>query len=185
MPDIPVHVTQRGLNRNAVFAEEEDHLAFLENLVKAKIVHGCKVHAYVLMTNHYHLLVTPPDGRSLSAMMQTIGRHFVPYMNRKYGGSGTIWEGCFKASLVQSEHYFLNCMRYIEMNPVVAQMVETPVNYRWSSYLHNTQGEEPFWLDEHEEYLNLGNTSANRQQIEGLLNKKVGYSRRGRPWKKH
>ncbi len=115
------------------------------------------------MTNHYHLLVTPPDSYSLSAMMQTMGRHFVPFIHNKYGGSGSIWEGRFKASLVQDETYFLNCMRYIEMNPVSANMVALPEDYTWSSFKHNALGDEPYWIDEHTEYLALGSTSKARQ----------------------
>ncbi|MGH8369364.1 MAG: transposase, partial [Gammaproteobacteria bacterium] len=99
--------------------------------------YGCAVHAYVLMTNHVHLLVTPDRKDSVTLMMQYIGRHYVPYINATYGTSGTLWEGRYKASLVQDEHYLLTCMRYIELNPVRAGMVRSPGHYRWSSYRSN------------------------------------------------
>ncbi len=164
LPNIPVHVVQRGLSKDPVFFEDDDYHAFLDWLVKAKTKHGCAVHAFVLMTNHYHLLLTPPDKKSLSSMMQMIGRHYVPYINHKYGRSGTLWEGRYKANMVQDGYYFLATMRYIEMNPVTAKMVTHPEEYAWSSHARNAYGGKLAWIESHNEYLALGSKPDQRQQ---------------------
>ena len=120
LPGVPVHVIQRGNNRQPVFFGPDDYRFYLERLREASLAHGCRVHAYCQMTNHIHLLVTPEDRDSISAALQALGRRFVPYINHAYGRSGTLWEGRFKASVVQQDAYLLACCRYIEINPVRA-----------------------------------------------------------------
>jgi putative transposase len=155
IPGIPQHVIQRGNNREPCFLAEEDYGRYLQDLKETATKHGCRIHAYVLMTNHVHLLVTPLKEHAISATMQALGRRFVYYINKTYRRSGTLWEGRFKASLVDSEAYLLTCMRYIEMNPVRANMVSHPGEYRWSSYAANAQGKVDPVLTPHPLYLAL------------------------------
>jgi putative transposase len=162
LPGIPVHAVQRGHSREPVFYEDGDYQAYLYWLGEAARRYGCAIHAYVLMTNHVHVLVTPADEDGISQMMQYVGRRYVPYINRTYGTSGTLWEGRYKASLVQEEAYLLTCMRYIELNPVRADMVKSPAHYRWSSYRSNGQGKEDKLLTPHETYMALGRTLEKR-----------------------
>jgi len=155
-PDVPIHVVQRGHNREPVFFEEADYLEYLFWLKAAALKHEVKIHAYVLMTNHIHLLATPFDEKSLGLMMQAVGRRYVPYVNHKYGKSGSLWEGRYKANLVDAETYLLTCMRYIELNPVRAAMVTRPENYAWSSYSANALGQADDLISPHLVYLALG-----------------------------
>ena len=127
---------QRGVNREPCFFAEEDYGCYLHWLKTAATDYHCAIHAYVLMTNHVHLLVTPDEPDGLSRMMQSVGRRYVQYVNRIDKRTGTLWEGRFKSSVVQEAHYFLVCCRYIELNPVRAGMVTDPGQYRWSSYRH-------------------------------------------------
>ena len=140
LPDVPVHVVQRGNNRQAVFFDDSDYRAYLSWIREGCERYGCEIHAYVLMTNHVHLLATPQATNSISRMLQYVGRRYVPYINHTYGRTGTLWEGRFKASLIHAEGYLLTCYRYIELNPVRAQMVEAPELYRWSSFRANALG---------------------------------------------
>ena len=140
IPGIPLHIVHRGHNRSAVFFEDEDYLAYLGWLKQAASRYRCHVHAYVLMTNHIHILATPEDNDGVTQMMQYVGRYYVSYINQKYGRSGSLWEGRYKASLVQEEAYLLRCMRYIESNPVRAGKVTSPLDYRWSSHHRNANG---------------------------------------------
>ena len=133
LPGQPQHVIQRGNNRQPIFATTRDYEFYLEKLLKASKEHECQIHAYVLMTNHVHLLVTPTKIDGLSKMMQMLGRYYVQYFNYNYQRTGTLWEGRYKACLISSEQYLLTCMRYIELNPLRAQMVEEPGQYRWTS----------------------------------------------------
>lgn len=160
--EMPVHVVQRGHSREPVFFEDGDYHAYLGWLKESAQRYHCAVHAYVLMTNHVHLLVTPDRKDGVTLMMQYIGRRYVPYINATYGTSGTLWEGRYKASLVQDEHYLLTCMRYIELNPVRANMVRTPGHYRWSSYRSNAAGQPQSFITPHPEYKALGRTAARR-----------------------
>ncbi|HEY5604444.1 MAG TPA: transposase [Gammaproteobacteria bacterium] len=162
LPGIPAHVVQRGRSREPVFFEDSDYQAYLNWLEEAAERYGCAIHAYVLMTNHIHLLATPKDQESISRMMQYTGRRYVPYINHSYGTSGSLWEGRYKASLIHDEQYLLACMRYIELNPVRADMVTAPGHYRWSSYRHNAQGKDDTLVAEHPLYTSLGKTKANR-----------------------
>ena len=153
---IPWHVIQRGNNRSACFYAEEDYRRYLETLHEQATQHGCAIHAYVLMTNHVHLLLTPnrPDGVAL--LMKHLGQRYVQYINRTYRRSGTLWEGRFRSCLTQSEDYVLSCYRYIELNPVRADMVRHPRDYCWSSYRANGEGYPDPVITPHEEYLRLG-----------------------------
>ena len=121
---VPQHVVQRGHNRNASFFAESDYLYYLDALTIAAAKYGARIHAYVLMTNHVHLLITPDREDALSLTMQSVGRRYVRHINKEYRRSGTLWGGRFKSSLIQSERYLLTCSRYIELNPVRAGMVE-------------------------------------------------------------
>lgn len=161
--DIPVHVVQRGNNREAIFFDEEDYRAYLNWLKEGASRYGCAIHAYVLMTNHTHILVTPSTRESVSRLLQYVGRRYVPYVNHQYGRSGTLWEGRFKASLIDAETYLLACYRYIELNPVRAGMVASPGDYGWSSYKANALGHNDSLLTGHPLYLALGADAETRQ----------------------
>ena len=128
------HIIIRGNNREPVFNAEEDYRFFLDKLADAAKKHQCDIHAYVLMTNHVHLLATPHKAESIAKMMQMLGRYYVQYYNYTYQRTGTLWEGRYKASLIDSEQYALLCYRYIELNPLRANMVKHPSEYPWSSY---------------------------------------------------
>ena len=160
---MPCHVIQRGNNRNACFYVEQDYLFYLECLRDACERYRVAVHAYVLMTNHVHLLMTPENAEGISRVMQSVGRRYVQYINLEYRRSGTLWEGRHKASLVDAENYLLICMRYIELNPVRANMVEHPEDYRWSSFRFNAQGESSVFLSPHPVYLMLDVDMAQRR----------------------
>ncbi|HEC13755.1 MAG TPA: transposase [Acidiferrobacteraceae bacterium] len=162
LPDIPAHIAQRGHSREPVFFEDSDYRVYLDWVAEAANRYRCAVHAYVLMTNHVHILATPQDKHGISLMMQYIGRHYVPYINHSYGTSGSIWEGRYKASLVSDDQYLLACMRYIELNPVRANMIDLPAHYRWSSYRANAQGKVDELITTHPLYLSLGRTVSSR-----------------------
>ena len=163
LPGLPQHVIQRGNNREPCFYTTADYRYYLQVLGEALVQQGCQLHAYVLMTNHVHLLVTPGVNHGLSRLMQATGRNYVQYVNRTYRRSGTLWEGRFKASLIDSDAWLLACMRYIEMNPVRAGMVSHPAAYRWSSYRANARGVNNPLLTSHGLYLALGNIPPARQ----------------------
>lgn len=139
LPGMAQHVIQRGNDRQACFFQETDYLRYLQDLHEAALHQACSIHAYVLMTNHVHLLVTPRTEGGVSRMMQALGRRYVRYVNDSSGRTGTLWEGRYKASLVDDERYVLACYRYIELNPVRAGMVAAPDEYRWSSHAANAQ----------------------------------------------
>ncbi|MGZ8256644.1 MAG: REP-associated tyrosine transposase [Gallionella sp.] len=163
IPNQPQHLIVRGNNRSAIFCADADYRFYLEKLQLACSTHGCKVHAYVLMTNHVHLLITPQEEHSLSKTIQMLGRYYVQYYNYTYQRTGTLWEGRYKASLIDSEAYLLTCMRYIELNPVRAGMVSHPSEYPWSSYRHNALGEESALVTPHLEFLRLDKLTEARQ----------------------
>ena len=163
LPGQPQHVIQRGNNRQATFRTEDDYLFYLDKLSEAADKHQCDIHAYVLMTNHVHLLVTPHTKEGIAKMMQTLGRYYVQYFNQHYKRTGTLWEGRYKATLIDTEHYLLTCMRYIELNPVRAKnMVTHPSKYPWSSYHHNALGQQDKLITEHGEYKRLDIIKENR-----------------------
>ncbi len=142
LADIPHHIVQRGNNRDACFYSDQDYLFYLECLQEYAELTRCSIHAYVLMTNHVHLLVTPQTTDGIGVMMRRLGQRYVQYINRTYKRSGTLWEGRYKSCITSEEAYVLACYRYIELNPVAAGMVTHPADYPWSSYRANAQGDE-------------------------------------------
>ena len=163
LPGQPQHVILRGNNRSIIFVAEEDYHFFIECLQKAAEQHGCAIHAYVLMTNHVHLLLTPEREDSIGKALQSLGRRYVQYFNYTQKRTGTLWEGRYKATLIDSERYLLTCYRYIELNPVRANMVEHPREYRWSSYLSHAEGKLDQLIAEHALYVALGKEKEERQ----------------------
>jgi putative transposase len=164
LPSIAWHIIQRGNNRAVCFFAEEDYLFYRHHLRELAARFGCAIHAYVLMTNHVHLLLTPAKADGASLLMKHLGQRYVQYINRSYQRSGTLWEGRFRSCLAQSEDYVLACYRYIELNPVRAAMVRQPQDYRWSSYAANAQGKADALLTAHEQYLRLGKDEARRRE---------------------
>ncbi|BFM13623.1 transposase [Simiduia litorea] len=156
------HIIQRGNNRDACFFDERDYAFYLQQLQQSAKQFNVAVHAFVLMTNHVHLLVTPTTADGCSKMMQSLGRKYVRYINISYQRSGTLWEGQYKSTLVDSELYFLTVSRYIELNPVRAGMVEAPGDYPWSSFRANGMGKSIQLLTQHSCYRALGRTDAQR-----------------------
>ena len=169
LPGVPCHVIQRGNNREATFFAQHDYQFYLECLHDATQRYEVKVHAYVLMTNHVHILMTPARSESISLTMQSIGRRYVQYINKRYRRTGTLWEGRHKASVVDAENYLLACSRYIELNPVSANMVRRPAKYPWTSYRCNAHGESCALISPHETYCRLGTDSISRQQAYAAL----------------
>lgn len=161
---IPQHVIQRGNNRQACFGSEEDLAFYASCLKEYSEKFSVLVHAWVFMTNHVHLLMTPQKENGVSLLMQALGRRYVQFFNHQYKRSGTLWEGRFKSSLVQSERYFLVCQRYIELNPVRANMVSDPADYKWSSYQCSALGKRSELFSPHPEYLALGSDDQLRQE---------------------
>jgi len=160
---VPLHIVQRGHSRQPCFYAAADYQAYLEWLGDSARRTGCHIHAYALMTNHVHLLITPGDAHAISQMMVSLGRRYVPYINAAYQRTGTLWEGRYKASLIQSDAYLLACMRYIELNPVRAGLCSDPAHYRWSSYRANALGETTALLTPHPLYATLASIDASRQ----------------------
>lgn len=159
---IPMHITQRGNNRCTVFLDGEDFHHFKQTLYEAFAELGIALHAYVLMSNHYHLLLTAPAPGLLASAMRRIGARYVPYYNWKHGRTGSLWEGRFKSCLVDNERYFLNVQRYIELNPVRAGIVDRVENYRWSSIHSNLGNISESMVTPHYCYLGLGSSLAHR-----------------------
>jgi putative transposase len=163
VPNQPHHIIQRGNDRQSIFRDTADYLAFLNWLRDASRQFKVAIHAYVLMTNHLHLLASPSDEQGLSKMMQWIGRHYVPYFNHKYERTGTLWQGRYKATVIDSERYLMTCCRYIELNPVRAGMVVAPADYSWSSYMHHIGIKPDSIITDHPLYWALGNTPFERE----------------------
>jgi len=175
---IPQHVIQRGNNRQACFASEQDFVAYATWLKDYSTKHKVDIHAWVLMTNHVHLLCTPRATNAVSLMMQSLGRQYVRYFNFSYKRTGSLWEGRFKSCLVEEENYLLHLYRYIELNPVRAGMVKQPSDYSWSSYQINALGKDSNLCTAHPLYLALASKSEERcanyrelfkYQVEGKL----------------
>lgn len=160
---IPQHVIQRGNNRQVCFADEQDFASYAGWLKSYSKKYQVDIHAWVLMTNHVHLLCTPRGQNAVSHMMQSLGRHYVRYFNFSYKRTGTLWEGRFKSCLVQEETYLIQLYRYIELNPVRAGMVEQPSDYVWSSYPINALGKVSELCTPHTVYLALGKDANERQ----------------------
>lgn len=170
IPGIPQHVITRGVDKQAVFFHEQDYELYLKALQDSATTNECLIHAYVLMTNHVHLLVTPERERSLPLMMQAMGKNYVQRLNAHYGRTGTLWEGRYKASLVQDSRYLLTCQRYIELNPVRAGIVAGPGEYPYSSYAYHAVGSEDATITAHACYLELAvNSSARKRAYRRLF----------------
>lgn len=159
----PHHVIQRGNNRQAIFhdaADRERYLALLREIAAAQ---GIAVHAYALMPNHVHLLVTPQAGDGISRFMQALGRRYVRWFNDRHGRTGTLWEGRFRSTVVDADRYLLACMRYIELNPVRANLCSAPEHYPWSSFAHHAGLRVDPLVTDHALFWGLGNTPYERQ----------------------
>jgi putative transposase len=162
-PGHPHHVIQRGNNRQEVFHDAVDCERFLSLLGELAPAHDVAVHAYVLMPNHVHLLMTPRDATGISRLMQALGRRYVSWFNKRHSRTGGLWEGRFRASVLESERYLFACSRYIEMNPVRAGLVTDPADYRWSSFAHHVGLRPEPLIREHALVWSLGNTPYERQ----------------------
>tara|TARA_R110002167_G_scaffold45324_4_gene136324 strand:- start:4367 stop:5059 length:693 start_codon:yes stop_codon:yes gene_type:complete len=182
---IPQHIIQRGVDRQLCFGCEADFKAYLHWLKVYSEKHQVSIHAWVLMTNHVHLLCTPKSADGISKMMQSLGRSYVRYFNYHHQRTGTLWEGRFKASLVNASEYLLNLYRYIELNPVRANMVKNPADYVWSSYQCNALGRKSPLLTPHDLYLELDSNPTVRQglyrslftnHVEGALLEDIRYA---------
>ena len=165
LPGFPQHVMQRGVNRQAVFFQPGDYELYRQALAESAEQSECQVHAYVLMSNHTHLLITPGTRRSLPTLMQAMGRFYVQAINKKYDRTGPLWQGRYKASLVQDDLYLLTCQRYIELNPVRAGMVTAPGDYPYSSYARNAHGTEDDLVTPHPIYESLATEPQNRLAV--------------------
>ena len=164
MAGVPQHVIQRGNNKKACFFDEQDYKVYLAKLKEYSLKLGVSVHSFVLMTNHVHLLLTPTEGNGVSRLMQSLGRYYVRYINKKYERTGTLWEGRYKSTIIDTEKYLLTVSQYIEMNPVRADMVEQPVEYPWSSFRANALGIPISLITPHEVYERLAKTDKTRQK---------------------
>ena len=162
LANIPQHIVQRGNDRQPCFFTDVDRMRYLQDLREIALREGCNVHAYVLMTNHVHLLMTPAASGQVSRVMQSLGRRYVRYINDRYRRTGTLWEGRYKSSLVDRETWLLHCYRYIELNPVRARMTADPSDYAWSSHAHNAFGRDDPLIHPHPAYLSLGSTDDER-----------------------
>ena len=169
LPGIPLHVIQRGDNRQPCFLDNQDKLRYLGYLHAALVAAPCQLHAYVLMSNHVHFLLSPLEVSDLSLLMKMLNQRYAQYFNWRHGRTGSGWEGRYKSCLVQGEQYLLTCQRYIELNPVRAGIVVLPGQYRWSSYRGNAQGRLDDLLTPHPVYMSLGATLPERQKIYQLL----------------
>jgi putative transposase len=163
VPTLPLHIIQRGNNRTPCFAGEADYLVYLSLLQQYAGETACQIHAYVLMTNHVHLLLSSGGATGPSVLMRRLGQHYVQYFNRRHQRSGTLWEGRFRSCIVDHDRYFLTCQRYIELNPVRAGMTRDPGSYPWSSYRANAMGEASPLITPHLVYMGLGTHDTERR----------------------
>lgn len=159
----PHHVIQRGNDRGSIFGDAQDHGRYLEALREVTKAQSIAVHAYVLMPNHVHLLMTPPDAVAIGRAMQAIGRRYVRWFNDRHARTGALFEGRYRSTLVEADRYFLACMRYIELNPVRAGIVQHPEQFPWSSFRHHAGVLADSAITDHALYWSLGNTPFERQ----------------------
>ncbi|MBL1275948.1 MAG: transposase [Ectothiorhodospiraceae bacterium] len=164
IPGVPWHIIQRGNNRSDCFYADKDYKFYLYHLKELSEKFCCDVHSYVLMTNHVHLLLTPKEEDSAAKLMKNLGQRYVQYINRTYKRSGTLWEGRFRSCLTQSDEYVMACYRYIELNPVKANMVNHPRDYRWSSYKANAEGKKNDLITPHNQYLQMDHRILERRK---------------------
>ena len=169
VPGYPHHIIQRGNNRQAIFASPKDYQVLLGLLQEHAAAHRVAIHAYVLMSNHFHLLATPETAEGIPMLMQAVGRRYVRYFNSKSGRTGTLWEGRYKSTLIQAERYLLTCMAYLDLNPVRAGLVNEPAAYSWSSHAHYIGRSTDRLLTPHPLYWELGNTPFSREAAYGAL----------------
>ena len=160
---VPLHIVQRGHNREPCFFAEADYHTYLHWLGEALQKERCALHAYALMSNHVHLLLTPKCAESVPRLIIALGRRYVPYINTTYRRTGALWDSRYKSSLIQAETCLLACQRYIELNPVRAALVDDSAHYRWTSYRANALGQENAHLTPHPVYLALGRDDKQRQ----------------------
>ena len=163
-PGLPVHIVQRGNNRQDCFLTAGDRLRYLGQLQQSSTRYAVQVHAYVLMSNHVHLLVTSSTETGVSRMLQYLGRCYVSSFNRIHQRTGTLWEGRFRSSVIDSERYLFACYRYIELNPVRAGLVENPADYPWSSYRTNALGARNPVVQPRREWIEMGSSPDRRQR---------------------
>ena len=163
--NVAQHVIQRGNNRQVCFANEDDMKAYVTWLKDYSKKYEVEIHAWVLMSNHVHLLCTPRLENGVSRMMQSLGRMYVHYFNRTYNRTGGLWEGRYRSCVVESESYLIHVYRYIELNPVRAGMVDDPADYSWSSYQCNGLGKESGLRTPHSVYLEISSDKANRLEV--------------------
>jgi putative transposase len=163
LPGYTYHVVQRGNNRQACFFDAADYVLYLDLMRDAMHRYGVSIHAYCLMTNHIHLLLTPETTDSISDFSRSVGSRYAQSINKKYLRTGSLWEGRHKSSAVDSIGYLLKCYRYIELNPVVADMVEQPQEYPWSSYKANAWGDKNSLVIPHDCYLELSRDAESRR----------------------
>lgn len=165
LANVPIHLIQRGHNRHACFFSDKDYWVYLQWLQLHAVDAGCTIHAYVLMSNHIHLLLSAATPTGPAVMMKAQNERYVRHINRTYRRTGTLWEGRFRSCLTQEEDYFLTCQRYIELNPVRAGMVAHPADYSWSSYRANAEGIPDPLVQPHALYEGLGNDTLQRQAV--------------------
>lgn len=163
LPGYLQHVIIRGNNRQVIFVAEDDYLFYLELLSEAASKYRCSIHAWVLMTNHIHLLMTSTEVGAIGKVIQSVGRRYVQYFNYCYKRTGTLWEGRYKSTIVDTERYALTCYRYIEMNPIRAGMHVYSEDYRWSSYQYNAMGLDDNIVTPHPAYLSLADDAPARR----------------------
>lgn len=163
LPGFVHHVIQRGNDRQLIVRDDSDRLFLLGLVMDQAVAHQVAVHAYVLMDNHFHLLLTPSTVDGLPQMMQAVGRRYVRYFNDRHGRTGTLWEGRYRSTLIQTERYLLACMAYLDLNPVRAGLVAQPKDYPWSSYRHYAGVSPARGLTPHAIYWEMGNTPFARE----------------------
>lgn len=162
IPGYPIHALQRGVNKAPCFFVQRDYELYLALLDELAPLFGCAIHAYALMTNHVHLLLTPGEPGNVSVLMKHLNQRYVQYVNRKHGRCGTLWQGRFKGCLIDSEAYLMECYRYVDLNPVRAGLVTSPELYPWSSYRTNALGKPSTIVVPHERYLALARADEDR-----------------------
>lgn len=165
IPGVALHIRQRRVDGRPCFLEDSDYFVYLSNMRELASKTGCSIHAYCLMTNHIHVLLTPSNEASCAELMRDLGQRYVSYFNRRYKRTGTLWEGRFRSCLVDSREYVLSCYRYIERNPVRARMVAAPAAYPWSSYRANIGDVDDPFLSAHAEFTALNEDGAARSAV--------------------
>jgi putative transposase len=168
----PQHIIQSGLDGQDILIDGEDYEFYWEGLRSSAEANRLKIHAYVLMPDHVNLLASPANENSVSRTLQSLGRKYVQYYNAKYQGSGTLWEGRYRATVLDSKEYLLTCSRYIELDPVRAGMVKHPREYDWGSYGYNAMGLEDPLITEHRLYSQLASSQQQSYQVYRSLFKK-------------